>query len=128
MSEKQYPTIEEFLRARNRDAAWTIHALLNRTKINHDEFEELMKANVAMAQIIDWHANWPILVETKPEFEADLSDLTSMSMMVSKKIAWMTQEEYRKHFGSEPPTAPLLAKMAMSHKNHPDWNPAWEVE
>lgn len=76
--------------------------------------------------IIEWHKNWPVLAETPPVFSQEL-DGDRVHFKMAQKVAWLTQEEYRKRFGSEPPTAPLLAKMATAYKDHPDFNPEWET-
>lgn len=62
-------------------------------------------------KIVDEHERWPVLVETAPGLElADVyySDLNQAFYRISKRILWMTQQEYIKKFGTEPPTAPII--------------------
>lgn len=80
--------------------------------------------------IIEWHKNWPILVETPPKFEPNFSDdyaanINQYTMHMSQEIAWLTQEEYVKRFGRQPPTAPLLKQMAQAYSDHPDFDESW---
>lgn len=88
----------------------------------------MTKMLVACRAIVEWHKNWPILVETSPEFEMCCDDvLFDYTMAISQRIEWLTQEEYRKKFGSEPPTAPLLKQMAQPYSDHPDFQDEWRV-
>lgn len=119
--------IEEFLEARMKfieEQMWeTGLSGYFRTAI-----EQLIANNRA---IIKWHKNWPILVDTPPVFESDIHKSflmeNSFSMRVSQQMVWLTQEEYKKKFGSEPPTAPLLKQMAQPYRNHPDFREEWTI-
>lgn len=77
----------------------------------------------AKRRIVELHQSWPVLVESPPVFEATGrdSDVNSMTFRASQQIQWLTQDEYRKRFGSEPPTAPMLAAMAAVYADHPDY-------
>jgi len=44
---------------------------------------------------------------------------------VSKQIAWLTTREYVARFGTDPPTAPILALLALPYADHPDCLPEW---
>jgi hypothetical protein len=128
MSETTYPTIEEFLLARLEDAERKIEGL----RMETSRWTSLMCLIENQRDVIEWHKNWPIMVETPPKFEK-IEPYTddpaySMKYQMTQQIAWVTQEEYRKRFGSEPPTAPLLAKMAARYSDHPDYNPDWRIE
>lgn len=79
-------------------------------------------------RIIEWHQSWPVLVETEPVFEqADPTDVNSMTFRMSKQIAWATEQKYREHFGTEPPTGPIIRFMVQPYADHPDFDPAWSL-
>lgn len=80
----------------------------------------------AKRAIVALHESWPVLVEGKPEFEAS-SDVAEMVMRVTRQIAWLTNQEYRKRFGDEPPTAPMLRALAQPYIEHADFDPAWTM-
>lgn len=81
----------------------------------------------AKRRIVEFHKAWPVLVETPPAFETIGGDfdINSVTFRASQQMAWFTQEEYRKRFGDEPPTAPMLATMAAVYADHPDYDEAW---
>jgi hypothetical protein len=78
----------------------------------------------AKRAIIALHESWPVLVETEPEFESPL-DIAGMTVTMSKRIAWMTEREYRTRFGTESPTAPILRALAAVYADHPDFRAEW---
>src|SRR5690349_1649685 len=57
-------------------------------------------------RIVEWHANWPVLVETEPTFSHGPTDLTRITMTMSQRVGWFTEREYRERFGEDPPTGP----------------------
>lgn len=119
-------TIEEFLIARTADIGRVVSEKISDVTIR-DNIETLLNNQYL---IIDWHRNWPVLVETKPEVEitdADYGRFDDFNIRMSQQLAFLTQEEYKKRFGEEPPTAPLLRQMAAAYSWHPDFDPAWEV-
>lgn len=76
--------------------------------------------------IIEFHKQWPILVDTPAEFESDTSaDLGSLTVQMSRRIAWLTEQEYRDRFGDEPPTGPILLALASAYRGHPDYQQEW---
>lgn len=86
----------------------------------------------AKRQVIEWHKAWPILVERAPTLEEgdgeghySRGDLASMTVRMSQRIAWMTDQEYRVRFGSEPPTGPVLQLLALPYCGHPDYREEW---
>lgn len=82
----------------------------------------------AKQAIIEFHKQWPVLVETSPQIEPDhTGGLDSIAFRMSRQIMWATEEEYRKRFGSEPPTTPMMKALASVYKDHPDFDPAWKV-
>lgn len=116
-------TIEEFLLARIADVEKKLDAIAF-------PMHEWILINQIIANqryIIEWHKNWPVLAESPPEYKMDFGsgDINKFHMSVTQQMAWLTQEEYRKKFGSEPPTAPLIREMASMYNAHPDWRPEW---
>ena len=83
----------------------------------------------AKRRIVELHRDWPVLVERPTEFEpsfgADPPFVDQVTYRASKQIAWMTEQEYRNRFGDEPPTAPMLAAMAVVYADHPDYREEW---
>jgi hypothetical protein len=80
----------------------------------------------AKRAIIEWHKNWPVLVETPPNFEPTaLDDPQSMTLRITKQIAWLTQQQYRERFGDEPPTAPMLRLLALPYADRPGYQESW---
>lgn len=78
-------------------------------------------------RIMAFHESWPVLVETPMEVTVDSADISGMTMRATQQIAWLTTKEYRARFGDEPPTAPMLAALALPDASHPDYDPAWAI-
>ena len=85
--------------------------------------ERALAELAAKRAIVALHESWPVLVEGKPELEA--SSDADMTMRVSQQMAWLTNQEYRKRFGDEPPTAPMLGALAQVYADHPDYREEW---
>jgi len=82
----------------------------------------------AKRRIVELHQSWPVLVETPPNLEVVTpDDLSTIAVRASKRLAWLTEQEYRARFGTEPPTAPMLRALASVYADHPDFDPAWRV-
>jgi len=80
----------------------------------------------AKRAIIAFHRSWPVLVETPPEMEAvDGTDPSAFAYRMTQRIMWATEDEYRKRFGTEPPTAPMLRALAAVYADHPDYRQEW---
>ena len=71
------------------------------------------------------HESWPVLVQTEPTFETATGSADQMTMRMFERIAWLTRREYVDRFGTEPPTAPLLAILAAVYADHPDYREEW---
>lgn len=82
-----------------------------------------------MREAVEWHKNWPVLVETEPKFTAeyDTSVGNSFAVRYQHQMAWVTQQEYIKRFGSQPPTAPLLRKWANVWSRDPEFHEEWRL-
>lgn len=87
----------------------------------------------AKRRIIEWHKAWPVLVETPPTFDQgdgesydyERGDVSSMTLRMSQRIAWATEQQYREKFGSEPPTGPVLRLLALPYADHHDFQEGW---
>ena len=80
----------------------------------------------AKRKILDWHENWPVLVEQKaaPTVSQDY-DVDSMTYSLSSRIHWATEREYVKQFGTAPPTSPILVMLAEPFRDHPEHPAKW---
>lgn len=80
-------------------------------------------------KIVEWHKQWPVLVEEPPEINTlddyDPLRINSVSYQMIQRIQWMTQEEYVIRFGKHPPTAPHLLEMLKMFEDHPDFWQGW---
>lgn len=75
--------------------------------------------------VVEWHKNWPVLVEEGPKFDMMPDGFDTVQYKMSKRMAWLTQEEYVKVFGRQPPTATLIRRFLETFKTHPDFDPDW---
>lgn len=119
---------EEVIRRRILDRAGFAKILMGGKEDYVDPHAERLLSDLdAKRRIVEFHKSWPVLVETPPTFETvgDALDIDSVTFRASQQMAWFTQEEYRKRFGDEPPTAPMLATMAEVYADHPDYDEAW---
>lgn len=81
----------------------------------------------AKRRIVEQHKAWPVLVETPPTFEqVGSGDLNSVTFRASQQMMWLTEQEYRTRFGSEPPTAPMIRTLAAVYADHPDYREEWK--
>lgn len=76
-------------------------------------------------QILKWHQNWPILVETPTEFNEVSTEPDRIIFQMQKKFAWATTNEYIRAYGTDPPTAPILKIIANQWSEHPAFNQSW---
>lgn len=78
--------------------------------------------------IIHIQKQWPVLVRREAPMKLDrieLMDQDTISYQIMEQIQWLTMEEYLKVFGDEPPTTPILLKMAKMYDTHPDFQEEW---
>ena len=80
----------------------------------------------AKRAIIKQHEEWPVLVERQPEYSIS-NDVSNVAFRATQQIAWLTEREYVKKFGEEPPTAPMIRTLAAVYFDHPDYDPAWSM-
>lgn len=92
-------------------------------------YEAIHQQAVTIRRVVQWHQNWPILVESEPKIEAtDFPDIVNrLQYRMTMEINFMTHQAYTNRFGKEPPTAPILAIMANAWSEHPDFNPEWRI-
>lgn len=76
----------------------------------------------AKLRILELHESWPVLVETPLRTEFNVETFAARA---AQQIAWQTTQEYRKRFGDEPPTSPILRAMALPYADHPDYREEW---
>jgi hypothetical protein len=81
----------------------------------------------AKRAIIKQHEDWPVLVERAPSGDFDANDTQSMVYRMTREIAWLTEREYVRRFGVEPPTTPMLRALATVYKDHPDYDENWAL-
>ena len=79
----------------------------------------------AKRKIVAFHESWPTLVQTPAKFERDDVNLDNYTYRMSQEIAWLTTREYVARFGIDPPTAPMLAALALPYADHEDYNEEW---
>src|SRR5688572_24136319 len=75
----------------------------------------------AKRKILDLHESWPVLVEREPVL---VHDVASMTVSLTQDLAWLTTQEYRKRFGIEPPTSPVIHALLQPYASRPDF-PGW---
>lgn len=82
----------------------------------------------ALRAVVEMHKSWPVLVEGPMDFgRVDSADPSQIAFRASKQMAWLTEQEYRQRFGTEPPTAPMLRALASIYADHPDYDPGWAL-
>lgn len=89
--------------------------------------ERVLAECAAKRAIIKQHEDWPVLVERESEISHDASDLNSVTFRMSRETMWLTEREYVKRFGVEPPTAPMIRILAAVYKDHPDYQQEWAL-
>ena len=116
-------TVVEFLRARIAEDEWEARARLANLSVvlAESRWRRQLAECEAKRRILDFHESWPVMVEEPPRFEARDGGLESIAFSVSQRMAFLTQEEYRRRFGVEPPTSPMLAALAAVYSDHPDY-------
>jgi len=81
----------------------------------------------AKRAIIRQHEGWPVLVEREERFpELTRTDgLPGISIAMGRQIAWLTEREYIKRFGTEAPTAPMIQTLAAVYRDRPEYREDW---
>lgn len=115
-------SLEEFLAERLEEAR---RYVMRRTLAYSPEQTQLMNLIENQMEILDWHLRWPTMVMSPPKLQQDASDPSGWRVSMTQQIDFVTREEYRRKFGTEAPTAPLLKSWAMKYSSHPDFNPEW---
>lgn len=130
------PTITEFLEARiAEDEAVVYNVMPADVETFYDghwvngpvSSERLLAECAAKRAIIKQHEDWPVLVEKKPEFSEDTSDIHSMTYRASQELAWLTEREYVKRFGVQAPTTNMVKALASVYADHPDYAQEWAL-
>jgi len=78
-------------------------------------------------RVLRLHKSWPVLVEKEPVFEVPPWEdaFGNVIYRMTQEIGWFTEEGYRKVFGTEPPTAPMIKAMATIFQYHIDFKEEW---
>lgn len=80
----------------------------------------------AITEIIEWHSRWPVLTYSTPTMKSEIGATPDQLVLrMSQKVNWMIEKEYRRKFGEEPPTGPILKIIAAMWEWHEDYNDAW---
>lgn len=80
----------------------------------------------AKRKILDLHDQWPMLLETPPvmEMQAHLPG-EPWEAHFTQQIDWVTTQQYRRRFGHEPPTSPIIRALLQPYADRDDFDPAW---
>lgn len=86
----------------------------------------------AFEVVLDFHKNWPILIEKPAKIEPSFLDdfdtqMDSYRMSFVQECNFLLGTEYMKIFDAEPPTTPMLRRMASIWGDHPDFKPEWAL-
>jgi hypothetical protein len=127
-------TITEFLLARIEEDEKQAHNVLvfrmnPRTNMpgNQAITARVLAECAAKRAIIKQHEDWPVLVERSPTGGLEADDIQSMTFRMVKEIAWLTEREYVKRFGAEPPTTPMIKALAAVYASHADYRQEWAL-
>ena len=84
----------------------------------------------AKLRILEWHNNWPVLLEGPPEVTRDdfAQPIDKVVFQISRQIEWITHQEYVKRFGPKSAIYPVLQMMAAAYSNHEDYDEEWKLE
>ena len=116
--------IEAFIEARLRE---TLEMAEQTMDIDSDLGNRIERQCQVLMDIVEMHESWPVLVQSPVEFDVKPGDVDSYIMYAQQKIQWLTEKEYYKKFGEQPPTAPLVNRIAAIFSWHPDYDPAWAI-
>jgi hypothetical protein len=83
------------------------------------KFGEMLRA------VLKFHDAWPVLVSAVPDMHFEMVEPDKISYFMQQKFEWLTQEEYKEKFGSEPPTSPILSAWLVPWRTHPDFQTEW---
>lgn len=126
-------TLSDFLRVRISVDMDTYRLALDGTErwfVNGPNvLQKLLRECEAKLRIIALHDAWPVLTETETVMEPEPAghDTHVLALRLAKRIDWMTQREYVRRFGTEPPHAPMLMAMAQVYADHPDFRDEWRL-
>src|SRR5690554_5666985 len=110
---------ERVARAADGESYWLDEGDATGDFLHHHDPARVLAEVAAKRRILELHESWPVLVETPPEFTTDTADLRSVSVSMSRRIMWLTQQEYRARFGVEPPPAPIVRLLALPYADRP---------
>jgi hypothetical protein len=94
-------------------------------EISHDEFMAIANLAQSMRETLKLHQQWPILVSEETDFEFEQVDIDNFAYVATQKFIWMTNEEYKKRFGTEPPTSNMIKSWLRAYVTHKDFDRSW---
>lgn len=81
----------------------------------------------AKQKILDLHEQWPLLLETPPAMEMQ-PHMPGEQWVAhfTQQIDWVTTQQYRRRFGDDPPTGPIVRALLQPYAWRDDFDPAWK--
>lgn len=81
-------------------------------------------------KVVDLALNWPILLQTEPTLthKVEKDSLSTVVFEMQAHYQFVLVNEYKRLFGEDPPTSPLLIEMAQIYSDHPNFNPEWKLK
>jgi hypothetical protein len=81
---------------------------------------------IAKMKILDFHEQWPVLLETPATVEMQPHvPGEQWAAHLSMQVGWVTTQQYRARFGDEPPTSPIIRALLQVYAYRHDFDPAW---
>lgn len=123
-------SIEDFIQMRLTEEIEVLDSALALRRIGASQHQTLVGFIHTFQKILDWHENWPVLVETVPSFELgpmSANALNEVTVSLTKQMKWMTEKMYIETFGEAPPSAPILRILAHNWRRHADYQDEWKI-
>lgn len=81
-------------------------------------------------KIIDLTQSWPVLLQGPIELNPKVAveSLSTVVYEMTSRYQFVLASEYKKIFGEDAPTSPLLLQMAQIYSDHPNFNPEWKLK
>lgn len=81
-------------------------------------------------KVVELAQNWPILLQTEPTLthKVEKDSLSTVVFEMQAHYQFVLVNEYKRLFGEDPPTSPLLLEMAQIYSDHPIFKPEWKIK
>ena len=81
-------------------------------------------------KIIELTQSWPVLLQGPIELNPKVAveSLSTVVYEMTSRYQFVLASEYKKIFGEDAPTSPLLLQMAQIYSDHPNFNPEWKLK